>query len=155
MRTASACCAHRRCVEVLLRGFAFRVAQNSGAMAGALVRKARTYLASAVVRAWTPVVRQRLVGDRPDFEVARRFSSSSSSSSSSSLAGHYREGLLGNITRLSTSHACPQLLRKESIASLLPHSVRGFASQSAPRLQRQRVQEEVRKQHRIPVFFRL
>lgn len=99
-------------------------------MAGTLVRKARTYFASGVARQpWT--ITPRLVCDRSEF--ARRFSSSSSSSSVPS-----RESTL-------TSFASPQFLRREresAIASLLPHSARGLASQSAARLQRQQYQDE-------------
>lgn len=125
---------------------AFRAAHNRGAMAAFLLRRARTHVASGAVRSWTSASasryhQSRLLADRAEFEVVH---CGARYSSSSAVSG-YREVLVNRfIIPCSTSKASsPQLLRKESVAFLLPHSVRGLASQSAPLL-RQQVQDEVR-----------
>jgi hypothetical protein len=119
-------------------------------MAASLLRRART----THVRAWASSGfrhrEPRLLADRAELQVAY-YEGGACYSSSSAVSGFREASLLSRfITTCTASQVSLQLLRKESIGFLRPHSVRGLASQSAPQL-RQQVQEEVRSQH-LEVF---
>ena len=126
--------------RVWCEDLAFRVALRSAAMAASLLRRARAHVAPAAVRACACA--SRLLADCAELAVA---SSGARFSSSSAVSGSGREASssLDRFGPRTVSQASAQLLRTESIAFLVPHSVRGIASQPA-RLLRQQVQEEVR-----------